>query len=73
MFISFGDFMKGAGMPRLGIRLDRRNGCFYAFIMGFVWLFYWMILFSGWLMYAVCWLFFYWPIKAIVNAAKKRK
>lgn len=75
MFIGFSTRLKRMGGFRLGIG-KRVHGWTAIFILMFVGIFYlmwWSLLGCMWLIYGVCWLFFYLPIKLIVNAVKKRK
>lgn len=77
MFISFGQKLRGLGNVRVGFRLNSSKGCFYACLFGcmnaFIYLFWYLMLGVFWLMYGMCYLFFYLPIKGIVKLCKKEQ
>ena len=76
MFLSLSKTLAKFGGVRLGLglRMNKRNSIFVLFVMMFVWLFqltWYMLVLCFWLMYAVCY-GFYWCIKKIVQAIKAR-
>ena len=77
MFISFGQKLRGLGKVRVGFRLNSSKGCFYACLFGcmnaFIYLFWYLMLGVFWLMYGMCYLLFYLPIKGIVKLCKKEQ
>lgn len=77
MFISIGRRLRGLGGVRVGIRMSGSKGCFYVglflCINAFIYLFWYTMLATFWLMYGMCYLFFYLPIKGIIKLCKKKK
>lgn len=76
MFLSFGRTLRGLGGMRVGFRLKGSEGCFYAglfvCINAMIYLMWYCLLGTFWLMYGVCYLFFYLPIKGVVKLCKKK-
>ena len=77
MFVSFGHKLRGLSSMRVGIRMKGSTGCFfvcfYACINALIYLCWYALLACFWLMYGVCYLFFYLPIKGIVKLIKKER
>jgi hypothetical protein len=75
MFFSFGHRLRSLSGMRVGFRVSGTNGCFYAGLFmcmnALIYLLWYCLLATFWLMYGVCYLFFYLPIKAIVKLCKK--
>ena len=77
MFISFGHKLRGLGNVRVGFRMKGSTGCLllgvYGCINAFIYLFWYTMLGTFWLMYGVGYLCFYLPIRCAVKLCKKRK
>ena len=77
MFISFGRTLRGLGGMRVGFRLKGSEGCFYAglfvCINAMIYLLWYCLLGTFWLMYGMCYLFFYLPTKSIIKLCGKKK
>ena len=75
MFIGFSTRLKKMGGFRLGIgkRVHGWTAILILVFVGMFYLMYWSFLGCLWLMYGICWLCFYLPVKLIVTAVKKRK
>lgn len=76
MFVSFGHRLRGLGGMRVGFRVRGTNGCFYACLFAclnaFIYLLWYSLLGTLWLMYGLCYLCFYLPIKGIIKLCKKK-
>lgn len=77
MFVSFGRRLRGLGGMHVGFRLKGSEGCFYAclfaFMNFFIYLLWYCLIGVFWMMYGMCYLFFYLPIKGIIKLCKKEK
>lgn len=75
MFLSFGHKLRGLGNVRVGFRMKGSTGCFlvclYGFINLLIYLMWYTMLGTFWLLYGMCYLFFYLPIKWIIKYNKK--
>lgn len=76
MFISFGRKLIGLGKLRIGagIRLKGATGWVMAIVYGLVYLCWYMILGTLWLLYGTCYVCFYLPyvgIKKLIDNNKK--
>lgn len=76
MFVSFGHRLRGLSGMRVGFRMRGSEGCFYACLFGcinaLILLLWYCMLGTFWLLYGMCYLFFYLPIKGIVKLCKKK-
>lgn len=75
MFLSFGRRLRGLGKVRLGVGLRMKGSAAWIMLLlyGLLNLCWYMILGTLWLMYGICYLFFYLPIKAIIKWNKNKK
>lgn len=77
MFVSIGHKLRGLGNVRVGFRMKGSTGCFflclYWCINALIYLMWYSLLATFWLMYGVCYLFFYLPIKGIIKLCKKKQ
>ena len=77
MYISFGRRLRGFGNMRVGFRMSTSQGCLFACIYGcinaMIYLFWYMILACFWMVYGIGYVFYYLPIKAIINLCKDKK
>lgn len=77
MFVSFGYKLRGLGNVRVGLRRKGPDGCFFVFlymmINAFIYLGWYLMLGSFWLMYGLCYLCFYLPLKGLMKLYKKKK
>lgn len=77
MFVSFGRTLFKLGSIRVGFRMRGTSGCFlaclYLCINAMIYICWYSMLGALWLMYGMCYLFFYLPIKALIKWSKKKK
>ena len=73
MYISFGRRLKSLGRIRFGFRMKGSTAWIFAIFYGMFYLCWYMILACLWLMYGMCYLFFYLPIKLIIKCCKAHK
>lgn len=73
MFISFGRKLFGLHRVRFGFRMKGSTAWIMFILCGLLYMCWYMLLFSLWLMYGMCYLFFYLPIKCIVKICQKKK
>lgn len=77
MYISFGRKLRGLGNVRIGFRMKGSQGCLflgaYWCINAFIYLFWYTLLGTFWLMYGLGYLCYYLPVKAIIKYYKKKK
>lgn len=77
MFVSFGQRLRGLGGMRVGFRMKGSTGCFFICLYGcinaLIYLVWYGMLATFWLLYGMCYLCFYLPIKGIVKLCKKEQ
>ena len=77
MFVGFGYRLRGLSGMHIGFRLKGSEGCFYASLFvcmnALIRLLWYCMLGAFWLLYGMCYLCFYLPIKCIVKWYKNRK
>ena len=77
MFISFGHKLRGLGRVRFGFRMKGSTAWIMAILYGQLYMCWYLMLGTLWLIYGICYLFLYLPIKGIVklckNYTKKKK
>ena len=77
MFVSFGHRLRGLSGMRVGFRMKGSTGCLmvcmYACINAFIYLFWYSMIAVFWMMYGMCYLFFYLPVKGIIKLYKNEK
>lgn len=74
MFLSFRHSLLKLGKVRIGagFRMKGSAAWIMLLIYGLVYMCWYMMLGTLWLLYGMCYLFFYLPIKCIVKYAKKK-
>ena len=75
MYLSFGRTLRGLGKIRIGagFRMKGPTAWIMLIVYGLLYMCWYMILGTLWLMYGMGYLFFYLPIKGIVKLCKKRQ
>ena len=73
MFLSFGRRLRGLSRVRFGIRIKGSAAWIMLIVCGLLYMCWYMILGTLWLMYGICYLFLYLPIKGIIKAINKKK
>lgn len=72
MFISIGHKLRGLGNMRMSFRMKKSTGCLFLAIYAFLDLMWFVMLGTLWLLYGMCYLFFYLPIKGIIKLCKQK-
>lgn len=73
MYISFGQKLRGLGRVRFGFRMKGSAAWIMAILYGLVYMCWYLMLGTLWLLYGMGYLFFYLPIKGIVKLSKQNK
>lgn len=73
MFISFGRRLRGLGRVHFGFRIKGSAAWITVILYGLLYLCWYVMLGTLWLMYGICYLFFYLPVKCIIKLCKKKK
>lgn len=75
MFLSFGRSLRTLGSVRVGagFRMKGPAAWIMLILYGLLYMCWYMILGTLWLMYGMCYLFFYLPIKGIMKLVKENK
>jgi hypothetical protein len=77
MFLSIGQRLRGLSHVRFGFRMNGSTAWIMFIVLVIFYMFWYLMLGSLWLVYGVCYLFFYLPIKGIIklckNSNQKRK
>ena len=76
MFVSFGRKLRGLGSMRVGFRMKGSEGCLFLGVYGCInaciYLMWYCMLAMFWLVYGICYLCFYLPIKGIIKLCKNK-
>lgn len=75
MYLSFGRRLRGFGRMRIGagIRMNGWVAAFMIFIYAMLYMCWYMVLGTLWLMYGLGYVFYYLPIKGIVKLCRRNK